>query len=541
MKRLAVLLALLLALPAAARPKLTLFIAVDSMGSDVFLRNRSHYTSGFKRLLDQAAFFPDVQYEQSETVTAAGHAVLSTGAYPWRTGAVANAIYNRQTGKLEPIFADPEHPVLEAPLDDEDVSPVRLMTETLLDRVVLATAGQGRAIAISAKGRAAIALAGHLGQPYWFDSAVGRFVTGTFNAKDPPTWLAKLNQRGLPQAYFDRTWSPLLKSRQYTGDDDRRFEADWHGLGRAFPHRVNGELSKPGRDFYEALDATPFMNDLLVEAAKAAMTAEKLGHHSAPDVLAISFSPVDYVYHLYGPYSWETQDMLARLDRDLGKLIDAAVKAAGGKDNLLVVLSADHGGAAIPEEWSAAGLPAGRVDQRVLARALGDALAVKFGGPVLLGIEEENVYLDDRAIAERKLDAKAIRRFAANWLRQQSSVQLAVSADDLDSLPPLIGLRDAIRRSYFPGRSGDVIFIAKPFHVVTDKPTGTSHAQPYRYDTQVPLFVMGKGIPAGRYAREVHPTDVAPTVATLLEIGIPASAEGQPLWEIMGPTPAKTR
>ena len=541
MKRLALLLAFLLALPAAARPKLTLFIAIDSMGSDVFLRNRAHYTAGFKRLLEHAAFFPDVEYEQAETVTAAGHAVLSTGAYPWRTGAVANTIYNRQTGKKEPIFADPEHPVLEAPLDDEDVSPARLMAETLLDRVVLATAGQGHAVAISAKGRAAIALAGHLGAPYWFDSTVGRFVTGTFYAKEPPAWLGALNDRHLPLADFDRTWKPSLRSREYTGEDDRRFEADWHGLGRAFPHRVNGGATQAGPDFYEALNATPYMNDLLVEASKAALAGEKLGRHGAPDVLAVSFSPVDFVYHLYGPYSWETQDMLARLDRDIGKLIDAAAKAAGGKDNLLVVLSADHGGAAIPEEWSAAGLPAGRVDQRALSRALNEALAAKFGGPLLLGIEEENVYLDDHAIAERKLDAKAVRGFAADWLRQQPAVQLAVSSDEIDRLPPLLGLRDAIRRSYFPGRSGDVIFIAKPFHVVTDKATGTSHAQPYRYDTQVPLFLMGKGIRAGRYAREVHPTDVAPTVATLLEIGIPASAEGQPLWDALETSSKKSR
>src|SRR5690349_23763133 len=50
----------------------------------------------------------------------------------------------------------------------------------------------------------------HLGAPYWFDSAVGRFVTGTFYAKEAPAWLGTLNDRHLPLSYFDRSWKPLL-------------------------------------------------------------------------------------------------------------------------------------------------------------------------------------------------------------------------------------------------------------------------------------------------------------------------------------------
>ena len=40
----------------------------------------------------------------------------------------------------------------------------------------------------------------------------------------------------------------------------------------------------------------------------------------------------------------------------MGDLVALAERAAGGRANLLVVLSADHGGAAVPEHWAASGV-----------------------------------------------------------------------------------------------------------------------------------------------------------------------------------------
>ena len=62
-------LAVLLALTADAKaPKLTLFIAVDSMGSDVFLRMKPRYKAGFDKVLREGAFFPVACISFSPTV-----------------------------------------------------------------------------------------------------------------------------------------------------------------------------------------------------------------------------------------------------------------------------------------------------------------------------------------------------------------------------------------------------------------------------------------------------------------------------------------
>src|SRR5437773_794393 len=77
----------------AKPPKLTLFIAVDSMGSDLLLRSRPRLKGGLANLMNQGAYFPVACYEYAETVTAAGHATLATGANPWRHGIVSNRIF----------------------------------------------------------------------------------------------------------------------------------------------------------------------------------------------------------------------------------------------------------------------------------------------------------------------------------------------------------------------------------------------------------------------------------------------------------------
>jgi Type I phosphodiesterase / nucleotide pyrophosphatase len=520
---------LLVATPALAKPpRLTLFLTVDALSTDVLLRSRPHLKGGLALLLDKGALYPDVRYEQAFVATAPGHTILSTGAYPWRTGIVGNRVLNRSSGKEEPIFWDPAHPALEAPPGVDDVSPEALQAETLADHLRLFTNGRGKAIALSGKARAAISLAGRLGQAFWFNEQVGKFVTGTAYAKELPAWVRILNDRRLAEGYFSTEWSLALPAKEYLGDDDRPFEAPAYGMRRTFPHPLNGGASSPGPASYSALAYSPFGNELLLQAAKAAILAEGLGKDEVPDLLAISFSSTDYIEHQFGPYSWEMQDALVRLDKQLTDLLSVAEKAAGGRQNLLVVLSADHGGAALPEEWIAAGITAMRVKPSLLRQGLAAELQTRYGAPLLLGLVDQEVFLNTKAIAEKKLDPVQVRRAAAEWLGRQPGVAAAVSREEIESGLGCGGFLPALRRGHFPERSGDVTFVLKPFAVLGDEESGTTHGQPYAYDNQVPMVLFGKGVRPGLFRLQAHASDVAPTTALLMEMGAPASAEGEP-------------
>lgn len=525
----------LAALPASARPpRLTLFITVDALGSDVLLRNRPRLQGGLGQLLNAGAFYPYARYGYAECRTASGHATLSTGTQPWRHGIIDNRWVDRATGKPVNSFADAAHPVLEVPLSPgQDASPANLMVETLADRLRVATQERGKAVAVSLKSRAAIAMAGRLGQAWWFDDGVGKFVSGTWYTKEFPAWVKALNARKLPESFFGKKWELSRPRAEYVGEDDRPYEVNAYGLGRTFPHPLDGGLPSPGLTFYRAFGVSPDAHDVLVEAAKAAMVGEGLGKDDVPDLLAVSISGTDLVFHEFGPYSWEMQDSVLRLDKALGNLIAAAERAAGGRANLVIALSADHGGAAPPEQWAAQGLPAQRINPTVLAQALTQELRKQFGGDVTATLEELDVYLSGKSLEGGKTDGVAVRRAAAAWLAKQPSVVAAVARDDLFTAPDVGGHLAPLRKGYFPERGGDVLYMLKPFTLLYTDAEGTSHGTPYAYDSQVPVVFAGKGIKPGMYLTEMDPIDVAPTLAALMEMGMPASAEGKPRAEVL--------
>ncbi len=515
----------------AKPPRLTVFISVDALGTDVLQRNRFRFKSGFARLMNEGAVYPTARYELIETVTGIGHATLSTGAWPHRHGVVGNKLLNRTTGKLEACFADATHPVLEAPAASDDVSPANLMAETLADRLRQSTQLRGKAIALAGKGRSAVAMSGRMGDAWWFHEQVGKFVTGTWYRKEFPAWVKTFNDRKLPDSYHAKRWELLSPAKDYVGDDERPFESDWYGMTRIFPHPLTGGLPSPGPQSWSALASSPMMNEVMVEFAKAAIDGEQLGKDEVPDLLSVSFSSLDRTYHLYGPTSWEMQDHLARLDKQLGELLAMAERAAGGKANLLVVLSADHGGANIPEEWASMGLDGVRVAPANLQKALNDELEKRFALPgLVLAIEESDVYLDLKAIEGKKLDAMVVRRAAASFLQKQPDLQTAISRDDVGLGNPS-GLGRSFVNSVYPERSGDVLMVLKPFHVLESEKAGTSHGTPWNYDTDVPIFLFGKGVKPGLYGSMVQPIDLAPTMSAILEMGAPASSEGAVLSE----------
>ncbi|MBL9039504.1 MAG: alkaline phosphatase family protein, partial [Archangium sp.] len=150
----------------------------------------------------------------------------------------------------------------------------------------------------------------------------------------------------------------------------------------------------------------------------------------------------------------------------------------------------------------------------------------------VLAVEETDVYLDLRAIADKKLDGAVVRRAAAAFLAKLPDVALAMARDDLASVEAA-GFGAALRHGWYPERSGDVVMVLKPVHVLESEPRGTSHGTPYSYDSEVPLLLAGKGVRSGVFPVPVRAIDVAPTLAALLELGTPASCEGRAVSDVL--------
>ena len=183
--------------------------------------------------------------------------------------------------------------------------------------------------------------------------------------------------------------------------------------------------------FCGGLEATPWGNEIIEEFAERAISNEQLGQHSGVDVLAVSFSANDYVGHAVGPDDPAVRDISIRTDRLLGKLLDY-VDARVGKDNTLVVLTADHGVAPVPEINGARNMPGGRLSEARFLERVSGALIKRFGpGKWLLSSSPTMLYLNLELIQTRKLDLKDVERVAAQAASQEAHIARVYTRDEL--------------------------------------------------------------------------------------------------------------
>ena len=501
----------LLAAP-APRPKLVLAIVIDQFRYDYLLRFRQDYNSGFTRLLEHGAVFSDAHYPQATTVTAVGHSTFLSGATPSISGIVANEWYERETKQSVTSVFDPESRLLSPIPGRPGSSPRRLLVSTVGDELKMQTGGS-KVIGVSIKDRSAILPAGHMADAaYWYDNDTNSWVTSSYYRDGLPEWAVKVNAEERYKQYLGATWRPF----------DAKDES-----AKPFCTMVAGQDTR----FCGAIEATPWGNEMIEDFAERAIAGEDLGRHATTDILAVSFSSNDYVGHAVGPDDPAVRDISVRTDRLLGKLFDF-IEQRIGAGNTLVVLTADHGVAPVPEVNQARKMPGGRLINAVLVQKMSAALVKRFGpGKWLIPGPISMPYLNQELIASHKLDAAEVEHVAAQAISSEPHIERVYTKHDLLSgRVQQDSISRAVSLGFYGPRSGDLIVIQEPYYLFDA--TGTSHGTPYDYDNHVPIIFLGPGVKAGTYARAVAVNDIAPTLANMLGVETPAGSVGHILSEI---------
>jgi len=494
----------------STRPKLVLAIVIDQFRYDYLTRFRADYNGGLDRLLRRGAVFTNARYEHFPTVTAIGHSTFMTGAPPGLSGIVGNEWYDREASKNVTSVSDDAERMLGG--SGQGASPRRLMVSALGDEMKMAWRGKPRVIGISLKDRAAILPAGHMADAaYWFDAAAGAFVSSTFYFADLPQWVKDYNRANPAQRYLNAEWTPLVPSPDFP----------------AFSKKMPGAAGAP---FYNALESTPFGNDLVEAFAERAIDAEKLGRRGVTDLLAVSFSSNDYVGHDAGPDSPETRDVSIRTDRLLRKLLDY-IDARLGPGATLVVLTADHGVSPNPDDLARWKMPGGRLAIKPVRDAIETALRAKFGdGNWIAGSSWLSFYFNRDLIRRRGVSEAEVQRVAAEAAAATPHVFRVYTRDQLVRGIDGDSVAHAVQRGFFSSRSADLMVLDEPYWIRS--PRGSTHGSPFGYDMHVPVIFMGPRIKPGRYDQNILPNDIAPTLATLLDVETPSGAVGRTLTEI---------
>jgi hypothetical protein len=485
-------------------PRLVLLVAVDQMRYDYLPRFADAFTGGFRRLTRDGAVFTNAHLDHYPSVTAVGHMAMLTGAPPSISGIIGNDWYDRALGRNVTSVEDPRTRLLGG-RDAAGCSPHRLRVSTLGDELKMAHPAS-RVIGISHKDRSAILMAGRMADlALWWEQKTGAFVSSTWYVPELPGWIADFNAKKPADAWLGREWRAL-------GDG---------ALLGTMP-------ATPGPEYYGRLYDSAFGNELLTSLAEAALEGEKLGARGATDVLALSYSCNDAVGHDKGPHSAEVRDITVRTDLALERLL-AAIDRRVGLAHTVVVVTADHGVAPVPEEMAAWKMPGGRLSRSDLERAAGEALERAFGaGAWLEGRAGSAFYINRALVAERGLDPEAVERRLAAGVEAVEPVWRAYTRTQL--LEGRVAPDPWSRRvvlSFDRERSGDVEVLLEPYWM--SAATGTTHGAAYSYDTHIPLMLMGPGIRRGRFDGTVLLNDLAPTLATLLGIETPSGSSGQVL------------
>ena len=517
------------------KPKLIVVIAIDQFRAD-YLQKFSHLflpassgkkVGGFNYLMQNGAYFSHAEYGLLQNMTCPGHATILTGSYAYQNGIPNNDWFNPETQKFVYCAEDQSQRTVGATPSSPHIgtSPKNLNGTTFGDELKNAYPNS-KVISIALKDRSAIMMGGHRPDlALWFDLESFKWVSSEYYlpSKQLPNWVNTINQNLQKKIGTEQIWNKKLDTvaNKNIHVPESKYTKE---MGQAFPHKAKiGESSSL---------LFPIAVDMPVEVATKAMDEFKLGLGQSTDVLAISFSNHDYVGHHFGPESDEIKETTVLEDKTISNFLnDINRKIPGGLNSVWIVLTADHGVAGNPKILTANKIPSGYINQEAISGEIERFLVKKYGKPSskwLLEPSELNFYINQDVIKEKGLDLIQVRDEAAKYIATRKDVLKEISevfsgTDVRRRTLPQEQHEKQILRTYFEGRSGDIIMIPKPNYILVYG--STTHLSGYAYDRYVPLILVGKPFKSGLYAGG-NVVDIAPTLSFLMGIIPPSNSEG---------------
>ena len=474
-------------------PRLVVGIVVDQMRWDYLPRYYDQFgDDGFKRLIEEGYSCDNCLINYLPTVTAIGHTSVYTGTTPALHGICGNdffiddkSVYCCADTSVSIVGSDSKKPM----------SPHRLLSTTIGDQLRLHTDFRSKVIGVSYKDRAAILPAGRSANgAFWLDTKNLCFVTSTYYMNELPEWAKAYNRE--------------LKKNKKAQE-----------LG-----------SKIGFD--------PICGTVTADMAIAALKGEALGKGDATDMLCVSFSQTDVIGHQWSTRGEHTDAAYLELDKDLGRLLKALDEQVG-KGNYLLFLTADHGAAHNFQFMIDHKLGGGawKVRTEVMS-SLEACLKEKLNADlsIINGVNSYRLFLNHGRIKALGLELSKVKEVLIDFLRQQPHVQFVMDFEKVNtwSVPDVIRSRALL--GYHPRRSGDLLLVLEAGWYEFgpgSSPVGTTHGEWNPYDAHIPLLFYGWEVEHGSTSREVHITDIAPTVCQMLHIQQPNACIGEAIVEVI--------
>jgi predicted AlkP superfamily pyrophosphatase or phosphodiesterase len=514
-------------------PKIVVGLVVDQMRWDYLYKYKDRYgEDGFNRLLSKGFSCENTIITHLPTYTAVGHAGIYTGSIPAFHGIVGNNWYDKQSDKMVYCTGDSSAKTIGSNSDAGKMSSANLQTTTITDELKLSNNFQSKVIGISLKDRGAILPAGHTANAaYWFDDATGGWISSSCYMNALPQWVDEFNNQRQPDNYMSVPWNTLypLDTYKRSTEDNKSYEGKIHAAdSNVFPHRL--DLIKDNK--YDAFRHTPFGNTYTLHFAKEAIKSESLGKGKTTDFLAVSLSSPDYIGHTFGPDAVEVEDTYLRLDHDIASFL-RFLDDNFGKNQYLVFLSADHGVAHNVRYMGEHNIPSGNIRAKELQKEINDSVLSRYNFKnAVVKVENAQMYLNKQLMNEPLNLSTEIEQYIITMLSQKPFITSVYSLKNSYKYNVPEVLRLLSENSYHNKRSGDIQLVLNPGYM-EGSGKGSTHGNWSPYDAHIPLVWFGWGVRKGALNREVHMTDIAPTLAALLHIQMPNGCVGKVIEEVL--------
>ncbi len=501
--------------PAPNAPKLVVAIAMDQFSADLFAQYRAHFTGGLARLAG-GGVFPAGYQSHAATETCPGHSTLLTGMRPAHTGIIANTWVDLHAARANKFVYCAEDETKTAAAQGDYVASVGHLKVPTLGERMKAVWPTSRNVAVSGKDRAALMMGGHKTDGVYWWKGKG------FSTLDGAGLPIAVTEENAAVGTLLASGAPAFDLPEDCAAHDRAITAGSVTVGTGRFALAPGDAN--------SFRVSPRLDRAALELANRLIDADGLGRGPTPDMLAISLSATDYVGHGYGTEGTEMCIHLHQVDKALGEFL-AGLDQRGL--DYAVVLSADHGGFDMPERLNQQALPqAQRADMALLPDQLSQRVGTK------LGIDPKGLFSAEGPSGDVwvRLDLTPEQKAAAiaaarEDLLARPQVAAVFTAAELAATPMPTGspetwtLIQRARASYYAPVSGDFVVllargviampVARPGYVAT-------HGSPWDYDRRVPILFWRKGMTPFEQPNGVETVDIAPTLAALVGLKVPA-------------------
>lgn len=424
----------LIALRLTAAPRLTVVVAVDGLSDPMLEQYGGQLVEGgIQRLLSEglrtSCHFDHKLYGGSEAI-----ATLMTGTTPAQHNYCADGYFSLADQRVHPSLEDKQvHGICTA----DQLSPKAIGVPMLTDEMRIRYGADSKLYSLGLHPNTTILMAGHAAQGCcWLNPEQQKWATTTAYPRGLLAMADEDNTNGTVSSTLAKTWTALLPYSEYdyaTAEEQKR---GFSYTGTKYPL------------------LTPASNELVLHLAERLVRSEQMGLDDTPDMLCLELTCRTPQAQSDMIRSAEQEDMLIRLNIQLGRLMDTLDQLVGSSYYRVVLVGIPHLGFG-PEAYRQANLATHTIDMDRVTALMNTYLVALYGNERWVdGCYLNALFLNHKAITKHKLSPETIQRQVADLLRDAEGIDMTYTRSEFMHSP----LAHTLGRRYM----GDVLFTLRP-------------------------------------------------------------------------------